>query len=174
MASVDEKLEALEGDLGAIKDAAGAASTIIDALKAGDNAKAVEAALEFFKSDDELKELKGIKEKVDGGETIQSAIKAANGPALAKELVESTVREIKGSIEKVKELVPNIAAAGKAAAEKAKNMTSEAGSWSFAEKMGTPEAVRNTGDNAKKVADGAEEAKTKLEALTESIKEVGS
>jgi hypothetical protein len=51
-------------------------------------------------------------------------------------------------------------------------MASAAASWSLAEKIGTPEAVRNTGKKAKKVGDGAREAKAKLEALKKSLGQI--
>lgn len=169
MKSVDEKLEAVEGDLTAIAEVADSGSQLIDALSAGDKAKAVEVALEFCKIDDEVKELKEIQAKVKAGQTIKAAVAGADGPALTKELVESVMREVAAHYEKVTELLSNLAAVGEEIAEKLKNFTSAAAGWSLAEKIGTPEAVRNTGAKAKKALSSANEAKTKLEALKESI-----
>lgn len=172
MKSVDEKLEAIEEDLGAVANVSDSGSQIADALNAGDKPKAVEVALEFCKIDDDVKELQEIKTKVDGGETIETAVAAANGPALTRELVESTIREIKDHYEKLKELLPNIAAVGKEAADKVANLPSAAASWSLAEKIGTPEAVRNTGEKAKAVKESAEEATAKLDALRKSLEQI--
>ena len=172
MKPVDEKLEAIQEDLDAVANVADSGFQIVDALNAGDQAKAVEVALEFCKIDDETTELKEIQAKVKGGEGIEAAVAAANGPALTKELVASTIREITDHYEKLKELLPNIAEVGKEAAEKATNLPSAAASWSLSEKIGTPEAVRNTGAKAKAVKDSAEEAKTKLEALKKSLEQL--
>ncbi len=169
MKSVDEKLEGLEESLTAVTEVADSSSQIVEAVNAGNMAKAVEVALEFCKIDDELKELKGIQDKVKGGETMAAAVAAADTPALTKELVTSVMKEVSEHAEKIVELVPTIAAAGKEAGEKLANFASAAASWSLAEKIGTPEAVGNTGKKAKQIKDGAEEAKTKLEALKESI-----
>jgi hypothetical protein len=167
--SVNEKLEAIEGDLGGIAEVADSGSQIIDALNAGDKAKAVEVTMEFCKIDDEVKELQEIQKKVKAGEKVAVAVAAADGPALTKEIVESVMREVADHYEKVKGLIPNIAAAGEEVARKASDLPSAAASWSLAEKIGTPEAVRNTGKKARKVKDGAADAKTKLEALKKSI-----
>jgi hypothetical protein len=172
MKPVDEKLEAIQGDLDAVANVAGSGSQIVDALDAGDKAKAVEVAMEFCKIDDEVKELNEIQGKVKDGETIEAAVAAADGPALTKELVASTIREITDHYEKLKELLPNIEAVGKEAVEKVKNLPSASASWSFAERIGTPEAAHNTGEKAKAVKDSAEEAKTKLEALKTSIEKI--
>ena len=170
--AVDEKLEALEEQLGVIANAADSGSRIVDALNAGDTPKAVEVALEFCQIDNEVKELKTIQEKVKKGESIESAVAAAAGPALATELVESTIREVADNCEKIKELGPNIASAGEEVAKKAADLPSALANWSLAEKIGTPEAVNNTVGKAKAVKDGAGEAKTKLEALQKSLKEI--
>ena len=103
---------------------------------------------------------------------MEAAVSAANGPALTKELVESTIREIKDHCEKLRELIPNIVEVGKDAVEKATNLPSADASWSLSEKIGTPEAVRNTGKKAKAVKDSAEEAQTKLEALMKSLEQL--
>ncbi len=169
MKSVDEKLETAEGDITAIAEVVDSGSQLIDALSAGDNAKAVEVALEFCKIDDEVKELKEIQGKVKAGESIQAAVAAADGPALTKELVESTLREVADHFEKITGLLSNLAAVGEEIAEKLKNFASAAASWSLAEKIGTPEAVRNTGAKAKKVLGAANEAKAKLAGLKDSI-----
>ena len=172
MKSVDEKLEAVEEDLNATAEVADSSSQILDALNAGDRPKAVEVALEFCKIDDEVKELKAIQAKVKGGTSIDDAVAAADAPALTKELVESTMREISEHYEKLNELIPNIAAAGEEAAAKLADFPSASAGWSTAEKIGTPEAVRNTGKKAKSVADSAQEAKAKLEALKESAAKI--
>lgn len=169
LASVNEKLDAIEGDLGGIAEIADSGSQIVDALNAGDKPKAVEAAMEFCKIDDEVKELKDIQAKVKAGETMEAAVAAADGPALTKELVSSVLREVADHYEKVTGLIPNIVAAGEEVAKKVSELPSAAASWSLAEKMGTPEAARNTGKKAKKVKDGAADAKTKLEALKKSL-----
>ncbi len=167
--SVNEKLDAIEGDLGGIAEIADSGSEIVDALGAGDKPKAVEAAMEFCKIDDEVKELKEIQTKVKAGETMKAAVAAADGPALTKELVSSVMREVADHYEKVKGLVPNIAAAGEEVAKKLSELPSAAASWSMAEKIGTPEAARNTGKKAKAVKDGVTDLKTKLEGLKKSL-----
>ena len=169
MKPVDDKLEAIGEDLDAIANVSDSGSQVVDALNAGDKAKAVEVALEFCKIDDDVKELKEIQTKVKGGESMATAVAAANGPALTKELVESTMREVADHYDKITQLIPNIVEVGKEAAQKAADLPSAAASWSMAQKIGTPEAVRNTGKKATEVKDSAEEAKTKLEALKESI-----
>ena len=174
MKPVDEKLEAIQGDLDAVANVADSGSQIVDALKAGDQAKAAEVALEFCKIDEETKELKEIQAKVKGGEGMEAAVAAADGPALTKELAESTIREIKDHCEKLKKLIPNIVEVGKEAVDKATNLPSAAASWSLSEKIGTPEAVRNTGKKAKAVKDSADEAQTKLEALMKSLDQLKS
>ncbi|MHC4200043.1 MAG: hypothetical protein ACYSU0_08640 [Planctomycetota bacterium] len=174
MKPVDEKLEAIQGGLGSVANVADSGSQIVDALKAGDQAKAVEVALEFCKIDDEVKELKEIQAKVKGGESIEKAVAAADGPALTKELVESTIREIKDHCEKLKELIPSIAEVGKEAVDKATNLPTAAASWPLAEKIGTPEAVSNTGKKATAIKEGADEAQTKLEALMKSLEQLKS
>ena len=169
MKSVDEKLEALEEDLAAIGNVGDSGSQLVDALSAGDTAKAVNVALEFCEIDDEVAELKGIRDKIKSGETIEAAVAAADAPALTKELVASTMRAVVDHIKKVAELLPNITAVGEEVAEKVKNLPSALSSWSLAEKIGTPEAVSNTGKKAKQVLDTANEAKTKLAALKDSV-----
>lgn len=166
---VNDKLEGIEEGLDAVANVSDSASQIVDALNSGDKAKAIKVALEFCKIDDEVKELKEIQKKVEGGETIDAAIAVADGPALTKEIVESTMREVADHYNKIAELLPNIVAVGKETAEKVANLPSAAANWSLAEKIGTPEAVRNTGKKANQVKDSAEEAKEKLEALKESI-----
>lgn len=160
--SVNDKLEAIEADLDAAANVSDTGSQIVDALNAGDNAKAVEVALEFCKIDDEMKELNQIQSKVKGGESLEAAVAVADAPVITKEIVESTMREVTDHYNKVTELFPNIVAVGQEAAEKVTNMPSAAANWSLAEKIGTPEAVRNTGDKAKQAEDSAEEAKAKL------------
>ncbi len=172
MKSVDEKLEAVEGDLTAIAEVADSGSQLVDALSAGDKAKAVEVALEFCKIDDEVKELKEIQDKVKAGQTIEAAVGAADAAALTKELVKSVMREVADHYEKITGLLSNLAAVGKEIADKLTNFASAAASWSLAEKIGTPEAVRNTGAKAKKILGAANEAKTKLGALKDSIAKI--
>jgi hypothetical protein len=169
LASVNEKLEVIEGDLGGIGEIADSGSQIIDALNAGDKPTAVKVAMEFCKIDDEVKELQEIQKKVKAGEAMEAAIAAADGPALTKEIVESVMREVADHYEKVTGLIPNIAAAGEEVAKKVSELPSAAASWSLAEKIGTPEAAHNTAKKAKAVKDGAADVKTKLEALKKSL-----
>ena len=66
----------------------------------------------------------------------------------------------------------DFAAVGEEVAKKLADLPTEAAKWSLAEKIGTPEAVKNTADKAKSVKDVAAEATSKLESLTKSLNEV--
>ena len=88
---------------------------------------------------------------------------------LIKEIVESTMKEVTDHYNKVTELLPNIVALGAEIIEKVRNIRSATANWSWAEKLGTPRALRNMGKRVKQVQNSAEEAKNKLEALKKSI-----
>jgi hypothetical protein len=170
---VDDKLEEMEGDLDALAEVTDSSSQIVDALKAGDKPRAVRVALEFCTIGDETKELKEIRRRVqEEGKSVDAAVATADGSALVKELVGATRKEITGHYDKVKELVPAAVSLGKKIAEKLSELPAAAASWSFAEKVGTPGAVRKTGKRTKKVQGGAEEAKTKLEQLKDSLEKI--
>lgn len=166
---INENLEKIEEDFYAVARVSDYSSQVIDALNSGEKTRAVNVALEFCKIDDETKELKEIQKKIEEGKTIDAAVTAANGPVLIKEIVESTMKEVTDHYNKVTELLPNIVALGTEIIEKVRNIRSAAANWSWAEKLGTPGALRNMGKRVKQVQNSAEEAKNKLEALKKSI-----
>ena len=166
---VNDKLEGIEDGLGSIAGVADSGSQVVDAMKAGNTAKAVEVVLEFCEIDDELKELKTIKDKIDGGEKLTAAVAAANGPLLTQEILASVTKQVTKSLKNIGDLIPSIVDAVKEIADKLSNLKTAAASWSLAEKVGTPGAVAKTAKRAKKVKESAEEAKPKLEALGKSL-----
>jgi hypothetical protein len=169
---VNDKLEGIETDFNAVAKVSDYSSQVIDALNSGDKTKAVNVALEFCKVDDEVKELKEIQRKIEEEETIDAAVAAANGPELIKEIAASTMKEVTDHYKKVTELLPNIVALSEEISERLKNVKSAADNWSLAEKLGTPEAMRNTAEKVKKIQNSAKEAKTKMEVLKKSIEEI--
>ncbi len=175
MKAVNEKLEEIEADLSSVATVSNSSSQVIDALKSGETTKAVEVGLEFCKIDDEVKELKEIKRKLEAEEgTIATAVAAANGPALIEEIVESTKKEFTGHCDKVTDLLIDIAALVKEVGAKLTNLPSASKTWSWAERLGTPKELRNTGKKVEEVQASAEKAKKDLDALTKSINQLGA
>jgi hypothetical protein len=169
MKPISDKLEEIEGSLGSIGEASESSSKIVDALKAKDMNKAVEAVLEFYELDDTATELKGIKEKVDKGEKLEAAVSAGNAAALAPEVLEVVKSKLSDTLESIKALVPSIGELGTTIADKLKNIKSEVSSMSFAEKVGTPLALKDTASKAKSIKETAEETKGQLEQLKDSL-----
>ncbi len=172
---LDNKLSEIEEDFRSVEHVSDYSERVISALNAHDNASAVSAALQFFKIDDEAKELKKIQKKIaEGKVSVESATAAANTPFLIREIVFSAKNEISNNYKKINDLLPDIENLGTEISEKLQNIKVEAVGWSLAEKIGTPEAIRNTSRRAKKVKESAEAAKMKLENFVKSFEDLSN
>lgn len=170
---LNDKFTELDEDFGSVAQASDSSSQIIDALNKNDLPRAVNVAMEFCKIDDEVEQLKEVKRKIEEDKVmIDTAIAAAESPILIKEIATSTEKEIKEHCNKIAELLPNIESLHELTIEKLKNIKSESANFTFAERLGTPEAVRDTSNKANQMRNSATEAKNKLEILSESIEKV--
>ena len=173
--SVNEKLGDIEADLGSVAAVSNSSSQVINALAWDDATKAVEVGLEFCKIDDEVKELKEIERRIETEkQTVDAAVAAANVPTLIKEIVESTKKEITEHCDKVTDLLIDIVALVREVGERLTNLPSASKTWSWAERLGTPKELRNTGKKVEEVQASAEKAKKDLDALRQSINQLGA
>jgi hypothetical protein len=169
MGPINEKLEGIEESLGSIGEVSEHSATIVEALKAGDKAKAAGVVLEFYEIGDAAEELKGIKEKVGKGEKLAAAVSAADAAKLGPELIDTVKSKLSDTVEAIKSLVPTIVDLGKELADKVANIGSELGKLSFAEKVGTAAALKKSAGKTKDIKDTAEETKGQLEQLKDAL-----
>ncbi len=83
-------------------------------------------------------------------------------------------KEITGHYDRVLDLLIDIAALVREVGAKLTNLPSASKTWSWAERLGTPKELRNTGKKVEEVQASAEKAKKDLDALTKSINQLGA
>lgn len=167
--SVNEKLKKVEGDLGAISDFCSTVNGLLESVKSKKLEPAVKSVLKFCKIDDDVAELKKIKARVDGGDTLAAVLAGRQAAPILIEIAQSVKKEITTKHEGVIGIAKDVAQVVEEATQKLADIRDAAGDWTFAEKMGTPGAVKNTMAKANKVKDKAREAKTSLETMLETV-----
>lgn len=167
--SLDEKIEKISADFDSLSDLGGLCSNVIEELNKGNIDKATEEVLKFCKINDEVQQLREIKENVKKDRLIAAAISVVDAAALIDEIIESTSKEITACAENVQALFPDIELASSETAKKLTYLKSVSADWTIAEKLGTPAALRMTADKLIELKNSITSLKTEMNTLAEKI-----